>query len=172
MWGALPFYYSFNPSNHRWSLGSYDICFTNKCDYALPAFTGADANTLCIDFFRHFSLLAKFSLRIGWHTLLMEGYFNQLLLKLSDYCPVLHSNWVEILVLWSLRPPTGLTVRCPLLISQIHFQAHISHTLPMALIPSQRRPLTHLGGMLGSIFFPKVAFTNIQERQCAISSGV
>ena len=30
MWGALPFKYAFDPGNHRWSLGSYDICFTNK----------------------------------------------------------------------------------------------------------------------------------------------
>jgi monolysocardiolipin acyltransferase len=30
VWGVLPFRYAFNPSNHRWSLGSYDICFTNK----------------------------------------------------------------------------------------------------------------------------------------------
>ena len=30
IWGVLPFRYGFNPSNHRWSLGSYDICFTNK----------------------------------------------------------------------------------------------------------------------------------------------
>ncbi|CZR61291.1 related to human BTHS gene involved in Barth syndrome [Phialocephala subalpina] len=29
IWGALPYKYSFNPSNHRWSLGSYDICFQN-----------------------------------------------------------------------------------------------------------------------------------------------
>jgi len=26
----LPFKYAFDPSNHRWSLGSYDICFTNR----------------------------------------------------------------------------------------------------------------------------------------------
>ncbi|MCJ1340568.1 hypothetical protein MMC09_005864 [Bachmanniomyces sp. S44760] len=30
IWGALPFRYNFSPSNHRWTLGSYDICFTNK----------------------------------------------------------------------------------------------------------------------------------------------
>ncbi|MCJ1354449.1 MAG: hypothetical protein MMC33_004438 [Icmadophila ericetorum] len=30
IWGALPFSYHFNPTNHRWSLGSYDLCFTNK----------------------------------------------------------------------------------------------------------------------------------------------
>jgi len=30
IWGVLPFKYAFNPSNHRWSLGSYDICFTNR----------------------------------------------------------------------------------------------------------------------------------------------
>jgi len=30
IWGVLPFGYAFNPSNHRWSLGSYDICFRNK----------------------------------------------------------------------------------------------------------------------------------------------
>jgi hypothetical protein len=31
IWGVLPFKYAFNPGNHRWSLGSYDICFRNKC---------------------------------------------------------------------------------------------------------------------------------------------
>lgn len=30
IWGVLPLKYGFNPSNHRWSLGSYDICFQNK----------------------------------------------------------------------------------------------------------------------------------------------
>jgi len=30
MWGVLPFKYSFDPNNHRWGLGSYDLCFTNK----------------------------------------------------------------------------------------------------------------------------------------------
>ncbi|KAA6411326.1 MAG: Glycerol-3-phosphate (1)-acyltransferase [Lasallia pustulata] len=30
VWGALPFRHQFNPNNHRWSFGSYDICFTNK----------------------------------------------------------------------------------------------------------------------------------------------
>ncbi|KAH8801535.1 hypothetical protein F5884DRAFT_807026 [Xylogone sp. PMI_703] len=30
MWGVLPLRYGFDPSNHRWSLGSYDICFKNK----------------------------------------------------------------------------------------------------------------------------------------------
>ena len=31
IWGVLPFKYGFDPGNHRWSLGSYDICFKNKC---------------------------------------------------------------------------------------------------------------------------------------------
>ncbi|KAM0800997.1 tafazzin [Usnea florida] len=30
IWGVLPLRYHFNPSNHRWSLGSYDIVFKNK----------------------------------------------------------------------------------------------------------------------------------------------
>lgn len=30
LWGVLPLSYAFDPSNHRWSLGSYDICFQNK----------------------------------------------------------------------------------------------------------------------------------------------
>ncbi|MCJ1243544.1 hypothetical protein MMC30_000741 [Trapelia coarctata] len=30
IWGVLPFSYAFNPDNHRWSLGSYDLCFQNK----------------------------------------------------------------------------------------------------------------------------------------------
>ncbi|KAI1004490.1 hypothetical protein K3495_g3722 [Podosphaera aphanis] len=30
IWGVLPFKYAFNPSNHRWSLGSYDICFQGR----------------------------------------------------------------------------------------------------------------------------------------------
>ncbi len=30
IWGVLPFRYAFNPANHRWSLGSYDICFQNR----------------------------------------------------------------------------------------------------------------------------------------------
>ncbi len=30
IWGVLPMHYAFNPSNHRWSLGSYDICFQNR----------------------------------------------------------------------------------------------------------------------------------------------
>jgi len=29
IWGVLPFRHLCNPSNMRWSLGSYDICFTN-----------------------------------------------------------------------------------------------------------------------------------------------
>jgi monolysocardiolipin acyltransferase len=33
LWGILPLSYMFNPDNHRWGLGSYDLCFTNK--YAL-----------------------------------------------------------------------------------------------------------------------------------------
>ena len=31
IWGVLPISYTFNPSNLRWSLGSYDICFQNRC---------------------------------------------------------------------------------------------------------------------------------------------
>ncbi|KAF4628062.1 hypothetical protein G7Y89_g10094 [Cudoniella acicularis] len=30
IWGVLPFKYAFDPANHRWSLGSYDICFQNR----------------------------------------------------------------------------------------------------------------------------------------------
>ncbi|KAF1917489.1 hypothetical protein BDU57DRAFT_513778 [Ampelomyces quisqualis] len=30
LWGVLPMSYIFNPDNHRWGLGSYDLCFTNK----------------------------------------------------------------------------------------------------------------------------------------------
>ncbi|KAK0127274.1 hypothetical protein ONS96_006824 [Cadophora gregata f. sp. sojae] len=30
IWGVLPFSYAFNPGNHRWSLGSYDICFQTR----------------------------------------------------------------------------------------------------------------------------------------------
>lgn len=30
LWGILPLSYMFNPDNHRWGLGSYDLCFTNK----------------------------------------------------------------------------------------------------------------------------------------------
>jgi len=30
IWGVLPLKYAFSPGNHRWSLGSYDICFQNK----------------------------------------------------------------------------------------------------------------------------------------------
>ena len=31
IWGVLPYKYHWNPNNMRWSLGSYDICFKNKC---------------------------------------------------------------------------------------------------------------------------------------------
>ncbi|MCJ1475264.1 hypothetical protein MMC13_003926 [Lambiella insularis] len=34
-WGVLPLSYNFNPSNHRWSTGSYDLLFKHK---ALSAF--------------------------------------------------------------------------------------------------------------------------------------
>ncbi|XMA20231.1 hypothetical protein WAI453_013022 [Rhynchosporium graminicola] len=30
MWGVLPLRYSLDPGNHRWSMGSYDICFQSK----------------------------------------------------------------------------------------------------------------------------------------------
>lgn len=30
MWGVLPYRVQFTPSMHRWSLASYDLCFTNK----------------------------------------------------------------------------------------------------------------------------------------------
>ncbi|KAI6246927.1 hypothetical protein HI914_04997 [Erysiphe necator] len=30
IWGVLPFSHTFNPSNLRWSLGSYDICFKSR----------------------------------------------------------------------------------------------------------------------------------------------
>jgi hypothetical protein len=30
LWGILPLSYLFSPSNMRWGLGSYDLCFTNK----------------------------------------------------------------------------------------------------------------------------------------------
>lgn len=36
-WGVLPLRYHFNPSNHRWSLGSYDIVFKNKSASPRPA---------------------------------------------------------------------------------------------------------------------------------------
>ncbi len=30
MWGVLPYRIQFTPDMHRWSLASYDLCFTNK----------------------------------------------------------------------------------------------------------------------------------------------
>lgn len=30
IWGVLPYRHGFNPENHRWSMGSYDLCFQNK----------------------------------------------------------------------------------------------------------------------------------------------
>ena len=30
MWGPLPIRYHFDPDNHRWSLGSYHLCFKNR----------------------------------------------------------------------------------------------------------------------------------------------
>ncbi|KAF4123297.1 monolysocardiolipin acyltransferase [Geosmithia morbida] len=30
IWGVLPFRYSLDPENLRWSLGAHDICFKNK----------------------------------------------------------------------------------------------------------------------------------------------
>ncbi|KAH6517298.1 hypothetical protein HBI81_179670 [Parastagonospora nodorum] len=30
LWGILPISYMLDPDNHRWGLGSYDLCFTNK----------------------------------------------------------------------------------------------------------------------------------------------
>jgi monolysocardiolipin acyltransferase len=37
LWGILPLSYMFNPDNLRWGLGSYDLCFTNKCASKCPA---------------------------------------------------------------------------------------------------------------------------------------
>jgi monolysocardiolipin acyltransferase len=42
LWGILPLSYMFNPDNHRWGLGSYDLCFTNK--YALGSPQDAPTN--------------------------------------------------------------------------------------------------------------------------------
>jgi hypothetical protein len=39
LWGILPLSYMFNPDNLRWGLGSYDLCFTNKCASKCPAST-------------------------------------------------------------------------------------------------------------------------------------
>ncbi|KAG9232545.1 hypothetical protein BJ875DRAFT_380459 [Amylocarpus encephaloides] len=51
LWGVLPCRYAFNPANHRWSLGSYDICFQNKIlssffsvGQVLPTHRGAHSN--------------------------------------------------------------------------------------------------------------------------------
>lgn len=49
IWGVLPTSYAFNPSNHRWSLGSYDICFQNRqaslgAIYAAQLLTIADSS--------------------------------------------------------------------------------------------------------------------------------
>ena len=69
IWGVLPFRYAFNPSNHRWSLGSYDICFQNK--YALsPVYRIVPPTDLqIIEPFPCSLLSAKSSPPIAAHTL-------------------------------------------------------------------------------------------------------
>ncbi|KAF2728712.1 hypothetical protein EJ04DRAFT_448817 [Polyplosphaeria fusca] len=38
IWGVLPVRYAFSPDNHRWGLGSYDLCFQSKATSAFFTF--------------------------------------------------------------------------------------------------------------------------------------
>jgi hypothetical protein len=44
LWGILPVSYMLNPNNHRWGLGSYDLCFTNKYGHRFLRQTAANKN--------------------------------------------------------------------------------------------------------------------------------
>lgn len=46
IWGTLPLSYAFSPKDLRWSLGSYDICFQNKCEIPTDSFCLTDYMTL------------------------------------------------------------------------------------------------------------------------------
>lgn len=95
VWGVLPFKFHFNPSNHRWSLGAYDICFTNRSVrssfFALfrPSFEILGPP----EFFLPFSLWAKFYLHIVYATLLMAVPFNLRSLRPFAFCHANHRGF-------------------------------------------------------------------------------
>lgn len=88
VWGALPFRHQFNPNNHRWSFGSYDICFTNKYVHQFSTFR----RTLMalVDSSLPSSPWAKSFPPTAMRTPRTAASSNQLSLKLCAYYPVLH----------------------------------------------------------------------------------
>lgn len=71
VWGVLPYRYFWNPNNMRWSLGSYDICFKNRCaeDLTITRSCSNDTVTGCS---RLSSAMAILFQRIARHTRSME----------------------------------------------------------------------------------------------------
>lgn len=75
LWGLLPTSYLFKPDNMRWGLGSYDLCFTNKCALVTSCFA-QHANDHTGDY-RHSLRWGKSYLRIDLHTHNTAAYSNQ-----------------------------------------------------------------------------------------------
>jgi hypothetical protein len=158
IWGVLPFRYAFNPANHRWSLGSYDICFQNRFAHPLlldtPILMYLPPDSCLVS-----SPTAKPSPRTAARTRSTEVFSNQLWSRQSASSPPNRSLEPQLL---------------PLLF------IHLTTSSPAAPSPTPRtgptaflRPLhTPRESSPGSISSPKAACTNTPPNPSATSNGV
>ena len=164
IWSILPFKYHFSPSNHRWSLGSYDIVFKNKSD-ALQAPFLATTSDRPPEPSPPSSSSAKSSPPTASTKIPTAVPSNLPCEKPSVSFPALRS--VQQTHLRLSTPPYYLPT------SQIRSppQATSIPTLPMAQTHSPHPQLLPHANTPGYIYSLKVAYIKIHEKRCGTFTG-
>lgn len=146
LWGILPLSYMFSPQNHRWGLGSYDLCFTNK--YANLPLLSAPTNRL-LEGCRRFLRWDRFYRPIAPRT-------RHSAVSFSPPSRKRFASSREVPSYSRTTRPRRRSPRPRALISSIHSAADTSRSLPMAMTHSQRHLHIQTGGMLGYTSFLRV----------------
>jgi len=158
IWGVLPFRYAFNPANHRWSLGSYDICFQNRFAHPLlldtPILMYLPPDSCLVS-----SPTAKPSPRTAARTRSTEVFSNQLWSRQSASSPPNRSLEPQLLPLLFIHLTT-------------HSPAAPSPTPQTGSTAFPRLLHTPLESFHGSISSPKVAYTNTPLNPSGTLNGV
>lgn len=178
IWGVLPLRYHLNPSNHRWSLASYDVCFNKgRYDFSLPIYTylpqrhshKADTRLLVplphTDPSTSSGPSAKPYPPTGSTTPRTAASSNPPCAKPSDCSLTLLPSRTHP----PRHPPTTTppstcsTPSAP--------QPRRTRTAPTAGTASPRPPPSQGGTTPGSTSSPRAGCTSIRTRRCGISNG-
>jgi hypothetical protein len=167
IWGFLPMRFFFNPTQMRWSLGSYDICFQGRYvahSYILkPPSNYLKAQPAPLPLF---STLVRFCLPIAGPTPKTAASSNQQYHNVSDFSQTVLSQLLHLLT------PIGLSESKTKPWSQPHLQITASQTRsPTQHIPtpqpevisSQLPHPTRQDGIVGSISSQKEKYINIHN---------